>query len=106
MSLLQTVTTIYSHTMSDTPLSPEEQQALIQQFKEAKYESARLRGRIIGALEFKLMLFQSMVEATQAELDQERRILRLLVREHTGQLTTEEQIELKEATRVADTEAQ
>lgn len=91
--------------MSDIPLSPE-QQALIQQFKADKYELACIHGRIIGTLELKLMIYQSMVEATQAELDQERRILRLLVREHTGQLTPEEQIQLKEVMKAANTENQ
>lgn len=91
--------------MSDIPSSAEEQAALIQQLKDAKYDHACIRRRLIGTLEFKLMLFQSMVEATQADLDRERGILRLLVREHTRQLTPEEQLQLKEATK-ADTEDQ
>lgn len=88
--------------MSDITASPEDQaESLLQQFKETKYEQARIHGQLIGSLELKLTIFQSLVETTQAELDQERSILRLLVREQTGQLTPEEQIQLEEIMKAA-----
>lgn len=63
---------------------------------DCKGKIMHVKSRLVGSLELQVLLITTLLERTQHELEQERQELSLLVREHAGLLTSEEQRQLDE----------
>ncbi|MBW3128872.1 hypothetical protein [Hymenobacter profundi] len=61
-----------------------------------KAQYMHLSGRLIGSLESQVMMLNVLLERTQRQLDRERRMLNLLIREEASLLTPEEEEQLRE----------
>jgi hypothetical protein len=89
-----------------TPIAPDHSPnhtaaQLPRPYQELLFENLMLRGRIIGALENQIQGYQSMIQEAQIQLDREKTIVRLLVRQQANILTPEEQSQLEELRRLS-----